>query len=1102
MAFTHLHVTSAYSLLSSTVSISQLIALAKREKLSALALTDHNTMYGVIPFYKACQQEGIKPIIGLKADISGNDEQSFPLVLLAETDEGYKNLIKISSAISTTGHSLPEKWLKAYAGGLIAITPGSDGEIETCLMNGHSEEAADRAKQLSEMMGEDQFYFGLSNHSRQEDNECIQLLSELSLETGIPLAATSEVRYSDREDKRAYEAMAALKEGLTVDEVQLDGDFDFQSPREVENKLSDYPEAVENTYQIASRCQINIDFSSSHLPVYPVPDEVTQKEVLAHLCEEGLKKRVGHITPEYRERLQYELSVIDQMGFNDYFLIIWDVMKFAREQHILAGPGRGSAAGSLTAFALYITHVDPIEHRLLFERFLNPERVTLPDIDLDFPDDRRDEVIQYTAEKYSRKKVAQIATFGTLSAKAVARDMARVYGMSSGEMEVISKSIPSLHGITLKEAYQQSPQLQRFVNQSERYKEWFATAMKLEGLPRHTSVHAAGVIISDVPLAEVVPLQKGTEYAHITQWPMGVLEEIGLLKMDYLGLRNLTILNRVIQTVRQSDPHFKIEEITDHDQATFKLLGKGWTSGIFQFEAEGVTKVLMTLKPSEFEDLVAVNALNRPGPMEFIPQYIKRKYGQEQVTYIHDDLKPVLSSTYGIIVYQEQIMEIASKFAGFSLGQADVLRRAVSKKKKDDLDRERKRFTDGAVNKGYSIQAATELYDLIVRFADYGFNRSHAVAYSKIGYQLAYLKAHHPVEFMSSLMTTATGNEDKTAQYIKECKKLSIEVLPPDINKSMRYFKGEHQSIIYSLSAVKGISKAAAEEIISVRKDQPYRDFFDLCSRLNPKLVNRKLLEPLILSGALDCFGQDRSVLLASIEIAIDHAGLVQGEGSLFEDLDIKPKHAKAAPMPVDQKLSYEKEVLGVYLSSHPVSVYRQLLSEAGAFKADEALAGKKGIMGAFITDVRVIRTKKGENMCFIALSDDSGDIDAVVFPDVFRKFSSVIQKGITAVFTGKIEERNGKLQFVVQQAVPADQFHSDQKIKTLFLRIPQTMELEDSISIISRHCGQFPGHSPVVVYDEESKNKIKLNIDGVEVQHELRNRLIQLLGEGNVVEQ
>ncbi|MDZ5712458.1 DNA polymerase III subunit alpha [Jeotgalibacillus haloalkalitolerans] len=1101
MAFTHLHVTSAYSLLSSTISISELVALAKREKLSALALTDHNTMYGVIPFYKACQKEGIKPIIGLKADISRNDEQSFPLILLAETGEGYKNLMKISSAISTTGNPLPEKWLKAYSAGLIAITPGSDGEIETLLMRGQTEEAAASAINLRHLMGSEHFYLGLSHHQRKEDAELIGLIKTLAEETGIPLTATSEVRYSEPEDKTAYEAMTALRAGLTVDEVNLEGTFHFLSPTEVEQQLSDFPEALENTYHIASRCNVKIDFSSSHLPVFPVPEDVTQKEVLAHLCEEGLKKRVVNITDEYRKRLQYELDVIDRMGFNDYFLIIWDVMKFAREQHILAGPGRGSAAGSLAAYVLYITHVDPIEHRLLFERFLNPERVTLPDIDLDFPDDRRDEVIQYTAEKYGRKKVAQIATFGTLSAKAVARDMARVYGMSSGEMEVISKSIPSIHGITLKEAYQQSQSLQRFVNQSERYKEWFKTAVKLEGLPRHTSVHAAGVIISDVPLAEVVPLQKGTEYAHITQWPMGALEEIGLLKMDYLGLRNLTILHRVIQTVRQTEPHFKIEQIPSDDRATFELLGKGWTSGIFQFEAEGVTKVLMTLKPSEFEDLVAVNALNRPGPMEFIPQYIKRKYGHEKVPYIHQDLKPVLSSTYGIIVYQEQIMEIASRFAGFSLGEADVLRRAVSKKNKQDLDRERKRFTDGAVKKGYTSQAANELYDLIVRFADYGFNRSHAVAYSKIGYQLAYLKAHYPVAFMAALMTTATGNEDKTAQYIKECRKLSIQITPPDINKSMRYFKGENGAIIYSLSAIKGVSKPAAEEIIRVRQEQPFRDFFDLCSRLNPKLVNRKLLEPLIFSGALDGFGQDRSVLLASIEIAINHAGLVQGEGSLFEDLDIKPKHAKASPMPADQKLACEKEVLGIYLSSHPVSVYRDMLEHAGAIRIDEAAPGMKGIIGAFINEVRVIRTKKGENMCFITLSDETGDVDGVVFPDVFRKQSSVIQKGLTAVLTGKIEERNGKNQFVVQHAVPAEQYNGIKNSKTLFLRIPDTMESADTFAMIQRYCSQFPGGTPVVVYDAGSGSKRKLNIDGVKPGKDLLDKLIQLVGSENVVE-
>ncbi|TFD92502.1 DNA polymerase III subunit alpha [Jeotgalibacillus sp. R-1-5s-1] len=1101
MSFVHLQVLSSYSLLSSTITIPELIRRVKEQRMSAVALTDHNAMYGMVPFYKACKKEGIKPIAGLTADIQTEDGQTFPLVLLAENQEGFRNLIKISSAIQTASdQGLPIKWLKSYRSGLIALTPGTEGEIEHYLETGNLEKAMERSVFYSELFGEQHFYLSLQAQASAESKI---KMADLSEKTNIPLAAAAEARSLSNEEKTSLEALFALRDGLLLDDVSIQSDYSFRSAEQAVSELGDYPEALEQTLNIAARCHFEIDLEGSHLPVYPLPDDVSSGEVLSHLCKTGLGKRVPGFSDVYRKRLEYELQTIERMGFNDYFLIVWDFMKFARDNQILTGPGRGSAAGSLVAYALYITHVDPIEHGLLFERFLNPERITLPDIDIDFPDHRRDEVIQYTAEKYGIRHVAQIVTFGTLSAKAAARDTARVFGMSTGEMEVISRSIPSKPGIKLDQAFAESEPLRRFVNQSARYMKWFETAKNLEGLPRHTSTHAAGVIISGLPLAEIVPLQKGTDYAHLTQWPMGILEEIGLLKMDFLGLRNLTILERVIQSIKKANPGFTLDRVPFDDSKTFELLGKGWTSGVFQFETEAMQKVLTALKPTEFEDLVAVNALNRPGPMEFIPQYIRRKYKQEETVYLHEDLVPILKPTFGIIVYQEQIMRIAAVFAGFSLGQADMLRRAVSKKKKEDLDRERSRFVEGSVKKGYTAKTANELYDLIVRFADYGFNRSHAVAYSIIAYQLAYLKANYPAEFMAALMTTSTGNEDKLAIYIRESKRLNILIQPPSINHSMRYFKCSGNSILFSLSAIKGISSAAAAEIIEVRKEKRFIDLFDFCARMPAKYLNRKFLESLVLSGALDEFGKDRSVLLATIDVAIEHASLVRSDGdSLFEDLDIRPKHIQASPMPAIEKLTFEKEVLGIYLSAHPLSAYQDSLKKMSTVSISELKAGQKTVtVGVLVSSVRVIRTKKGENMCFALLGDETGDVDAVAFPEAFRKYSAVLQKGQLLVVKAKIEDRDGKLQLILQQALPAEQFREIAEQKTVYLRIPAGADREQIKLEILALSKRYRGNQKAVIFIEETGEKTILQgHNGISADADSIAEFKKLLGSRHVV--
>ncbi len=944
MSFIHLHVYSAYSLLTSTASVPELVENAKRKGFSSLALTDRNVMYGAVEFYKLCKKNNLKPIIGLTVDIESemNEGDTFPLVLLAENDQGYKNLLKISSAVQTkTDHGMPIKWLKHYAEGLIAITPGMEGEIEHYLLAGNERVAKDLIGMFHDIFGNGNFFLSVQNHQLEQEFTLIDKLQLISKELNIPLVATNRVHYLEKEDMFAHECLLAIKNGDKLQDEnheKMESDqFYLKTAREMVESFSEIPEALENTIRIADRCNVNIELNKTYLPTYPTENGMPAEEYLEMLCQKGLNERFSSPKVEYFERLEYELSVINRMKFSNYFLIVWDFMRYARENGILTGPGRGSAAGSLVAYVLYITDVDPIEHHLLFERFLNPDRISMPDIDIDFPDQRRDEVIEYVAKKYGELHVAQIVTFGTLAAKASLRDVGRAFGLNTKELDQLSRLIPAKLGINLKDALKESEPLRRFLNESPLNQRLYHTALKLEGLPRHTSTHAAGVVLSEKQLIELIPIQKGSHHVYLTQYSMEHLEEIGLIKMDFLGLRNLTLLDSILSMIfRKTGKRVDIRTIPLNDQKTFELLTKGETTGIFQLESEGMRKVLIRLQPTRFEDIVAVNALYRPGPMENIPLFIDRKHGKQKVEYPHPDLKPILENTYGVIVYQEQIMQIASKMAGFSLGEADLLRRAVSKKQKEVLDRERNHFVQGALKKGYEVKLANEIYDLIVRFANYGFNRSHAVAYSMIAYQLAYLKANFPLYFMAALMTSAIGNETKLSQYVMETKQREIQVLPPSINKSGYSFQVEQEAIRYSLAAIKGVGAAALRDIFQARKRKKFEDLFDFCIRVSAKAINRKTLESLVHSGSFDEFGEDRAVLLASLDVAIEHAQLFKindtDQFGLFEEEIVpKPKYVKVDPIRQVDKLTFEKEALGFYLSDHPMSIYEKELKHTEA---------------------------------------------------------------------------------------------------------------------------------------------------------------------------
>ncbi len=1117
MSFIHLHVYSAYSLLTSTVSVHELVQNAKEKGFKAIALTDRNVMYGTIEFYKLCLKNNIQPIMGLTVDVESEHrkEESFPLVLLAENEKGFKNLLKISSAVQTkASKGIPFKWLKHYAEGLIAISPGIEGEIEQNLLSNQQEEAIAIIEKFQLIFGVESFFLAVQNHQVEEEKILTQRIQRIAKELSIPLVATNRVHYIEQEDMFAHECLLAIKNGDKLQDEHretLESDqYYLKTAKEMIEAFPELPEALESSITIAKRCMVNIELNKTYLPEYPTEKKQSAEDYLEILCEKGLMERYGSPTQEHYERLSYELSVINSMKFSNYFLIVWDFMRYARERGILTGPGRGSAAGSLVAYVLYITDVDPLAHQLLFERFLNPERISMPDIDIDFPDHRRDEVIEYVAKKYGELHVAQIVTFGTMAAKAAIRDVGRAFGLNTKELEQLSRRIPSRLGINLKDAYKESQSLRAFIDESPMNRKLYETALKLEGLPRHTSTHAAGVVISEKQLVELIPIQQGHNHVYLTQYSMEHLEEIGLLKMDFLGLRNLSLIESILSSMqKKTGKKVDIKTIPLNDEKTFELLARGETTGIFQLESEGMRKVLLRLKPSRFEDIVAVNALYRPGPMENIPLFIDRKHGTQVVDYPHEDLQPILENTYGVIVYQEQIMQIASTMAGFSLGEADLLRRAVGKKQKDVLDRERNHFVQGALKKGYNIALANDIYDLIVRFANYGFNRSHAVAYSMITYQLAYLKANYPLYFMAGLLTSSIGNETKIAQYILETKQKDIEILPPSINYSGFSFQVEKNGIRYSLAAIKSVGAAALREIFQARKSKKFEDLFDFCTRVSSKAINRKTLEVLVHSGSFDEFKEDRAVLLASLDVALEHAQLFKvdetSQVELFlEEFQLKPKYVQVDPIRLEDKLSFEKEALGFYLSDHPVSIFEKRLKHAGANGLLELSADKKRVaVGVYITSLRKIRTKKGDSMAFLNLSDASGEMEAVAFPDVYRKYSHLLEHGKFAVIEGKVEERDGKLQFIIQQVVEMETWLSSKSKQEsiLYLKIGNGNQDEQSLFQLKRLFKDNIGTTNVVLHYESSKKTIRLGSEFmVDPSSYFMKVLRDFLGEDNVV--
>ncbi|MEZ7170671.1 DNA polymerase III subunit alpha [Sporosarcina sp. OR05] len=1019
MTLVYPQIVTGADLLRGIIKLDELAPLLKRRGARAVGIVN-SKMYGVRSFTKVMKKYDIHAVIGLSITLELPDEREVLLYVYAKDDSGYKNLLKISSASSIRNQeTFPLKWLQAYSAGCVFVCPMTDASWDG-LRNSETVKLLQDACQT--------IFIGISRPGGQVHSE-EQVITAIAKEIGAPICAVQEARYIHREEAFTYEIATAIRLGYKLNEpTRPKMDFThayLPDAQTFAQWFADCPQWLENMQDLLLACNAELPPGEKLMPTFPIENGMSTVDLLKRNCEKGLKKRIGHLREQYVVRLQKELDVIGSMGYADYFLIVEDFMRFAREHGILTGPGRGSSAGSLVAFSLGITDVDPLQYGLIFERFLNPGRITMPDIDIDFADNRRSEVIAYVAKKYGKAHVAQIITFGTLSTKAVARNVARVFDFSSEEMSFISKQIQEGQTKSLEEAVQQSKPLQDWIAMDEIRNKWYEAAVKLEGLPRNASTHAAGVILSPVALVETVPVQNGGDELYLTQWAMGDVEEAGLLKMDFLGLRNLTLMDRIKSMIEHDKSiTMDFQKIPLTDRRTFDLFKAGDTTGVFQFESAGMRDALRLIRPETFSDLYAINALYRPGPMDNIPLYSKRKNECQPIEYVHPQLKPILEETKGIIVYQEQIMQIAVHVAGFTFAEADLLRRAVSKKNRDVLEKEKAHFVESAVANGFPKQPATIIYELIVKFADYGFPKSHAVAYSLISYQLAFLKANEPTYFYAALLSMVAGSPEKTTEIMQEIRKKGIHVLPPSVTRSKYLHIVEGQSIRIGLGAIKGISFAFYQQLKTARTAQKWDSMFDFAAAIGGQHFTDKTIQPLIKAGALDEFHENRAVLLASVEAAKNHAMFIGAEDDLLHEVMnavAKPKYSPAGKMPRLALLEYEREVLGFYLSEHPATEMKKRLKHHVLDIVDAQTSGKRSVVNllGMIMEVKRIRTKKGEAMAFFTLQDETGEVSCTLFPKQYASLNVHLQELIIVQAKGTVEKRNGQHQLIIQDISP-----------------------------------------------------------------------------------
>jgi len=1116
--FVHLHVHSEYSLLDGAGRLDQLIEAAGRSNMNALALTDHGVMYGALEFYKKARAAGIKPIIGCevyqaprarKDREPGRDDFQHHLVLLAQNQVGYRNLTEMVSRASLEGFYYKPRvdWelLQQYHEGVIALSACLAGKIPESILRGDLQGALTAAERYREIFGPENFFLELQDHGLAEQKQVNASLRELAQRLELGLVATNDAHYVKREQAKIHEVLLCIQTGKTLDDagrLKFNGDqFYLKSPAEMEALFPDLPEALTNTLSIAERCNLEFTLGQNHLPEYPLPPDFTSAaQFLRHLCFEGAKKRYATVSGEVEKRLLYELGVIEQMGFPGYFLIVWDLVNFARENRIPVGPGRGSAAGSIVAYCLGITNIDPLKYDLLFERFLNPERVNMPDIDTDFCFERRAEVIEHLQQKYGRDHVAQIITFGTMAARAAVRDVGRVMGLPVAEVDRIAKLVPEELGITLDSALEVSPELKERYLEDRTVAELLDTARQLEGTPRHASTHAAGVVISREPLTHYLPVQRTNENMVTTQFTMQNVEEIGLLKMDILGLRTLTVMGDALANIRATTGmELDLEAIPLDDQATYRLLAGGESTGVFQLESSGMKNIIKKLQPQGIEDIIALVALYRPGPLGsgMVDDFIQRKHGLTKITYLHPLLESILKDTYGVILYQEQVMRIASDLAGFTMGQADLLRRAMGKKKPEIIAAQRENFISGAQKKGIDPQTAGEIFDLMAHFAGYGFNKSHSAAYALIAYQTAYLKAHYPVEFMAALLTSVMDNSDKVAGYLKECREMGIAVLPPDINESGLSFTVVEGAIRFGLAAVKNVGRGVVESITRERSIHGrFKDLQEFCDRVDLHQVNRRVLESLIKSGAFDSTGANRTQLLAVLGDCLE-AGMKRqedresGQVSLLEMVNVQSNHMFLPALPemsLFERLALEKETLGLYISGHPVSPYQKaldLLTSAGLNELNDLPDGAGVLVGGIVVSVRVTVTKKGESMAYLTLEDTGGKADILVFPRVYAHVYHLLQKDAVLLVSARLNLDENEQKLFAQTVLPLPQ-------RTLALVLEKATIGE--LRILRRILGDVPGSTPVLLtLKDQGATVIAGPENWVDVSDKLLDRLKSL---------
>lgn len=1148
MSFTHLHVHTEYSLLDGSGKIKEMAARAKELGMDSLAITDHGVMYGVIDFYRACKAEGIKPIIGCEVYVAPNsrfekegsssDGRYYHLILLAENNTGYHNLMKIVSKGFTEGFyykpRIDYEVLEQYHEGIIALSACLAGEVSVSLRRNMFEEAKKSAYHLQEIFGEGNFFLELQDHGYPEQTLVNQGILRLHEETKIPMVATNDVHYTLESDAQAHDILLCIQTQKKVqDEDRMryeGGQFYMKSPKQMEELFPYALEALENTGKIAQRCNVEIEFGKYKLPKYEVPEGYTALAYLNKLCEEGLLRRYKNPSKELWDRLQYELDTINGMGFVDYFLIVWDFIKYAKDHNIAVGPGRGSAAGSVVSYCLEITNIDPIRYSLLFERFLNPERLTMPDIDIDFCYERRQEVIDYVVDKYGKDRVVQIVTFGTMAARGVIRDVGRALDLPYASVDIVAKMIPTELNITIDRALEINPELRKLYENDQEVHYLIDMSKRLEGLPRHTSMHAAGVVISNASIDEYVPLSKGADDAITTQFTMTTLEELGLLKMDFLGLRTLTVIQNAVEIVNRSRPaddQLNIDEIDYDDSKVFELIASGKTEGIFQLESAGMKSFMKELKASSLEDIIAGISLYRPGPMDFIPKYIQGKVNQDSIVYECKELEPILAPTYGCIVYQEQVMQIVRELAGYSFGRSDLVRRAMSKKKASVMEKERHNFVygnkeegvPGCIAKGIPEAVANHIYDEMTDFAKYAFNKSHAAAYAVVSYQTAYLKCYYPVEFMAALMTSVIDNPTKVAEYIYTCRQMGIKLLPPDINEGYASFTVIDGYIRYGLNAIKGLGRPVIDALVAEREaNGPFTSLKDFATRLSNREVNKRTIESFIKSGAFDGLPGTRKQLMHIYVQVLDAVAqekkrAMTGQLSLFDLGEEVFVEQEQFPMPnvgeytMEEKLAFEKEVLGIYVSGHPLDAYDQLLKKNATVNTSDFILdeetnevrvqdGNVETIGGMITSRTLKTTRTNSIMAFITLEDMFGIVEVIVFPRDYEKYKHLLEVDNRVLIRGKVaveEDRPAKI--ICQTIIPFDDIPREIWIK--FADKEHFLTEEQNLYAMIQ---PFDGKDQVVIYCEKEKAVKRLpKSQSVGWNLELREQLLERYEENNI---